>query len=95
MRASVVLEPGTVPNCRGSICLSTDGLTKRSTTTSSAAVVKTAFVANMAITTAACYICYMCKSDFSSSVIWRGLTSERSTEGVCLHRGQAFVSGLG
>ena len=36
MRASVVLEPGTVPNCRGSICLSTVGLTKRSTTVSSA-----------------------------------------------------------
>ena len=35
-RASVVLEPGTVPNCRGSICLSTAGLTKRSTTISSA-----------------------------------------------------------
>ena len=36
MRASVVLEPGTVPNCRGSICLSTAGFTKRSTTISSA-----------------------------------------------------------
>ena len=32
-----------------------------------AAVVKTSFVANTAITTAARYICYMCKSDFSSS----------------------------
>ena len=36
MRASVVLEPGMVSNCRGSICLSTAGFTKRSTTISSA-----------------------------------------------------------
>ena len=36
MRASVALEPGTVPNCRGSICLNTAGLTKSSTTISSA-----------------------------------------------------------
>ena len=30
---------------------------------------KTAFVANTAITTAARYICYMCRSDFSSSEV--------------------------
>ena len=60
MRASVVLEPGTVLNCHGSICLSTAGLTKR-----------------------------------SPQLTWRALISERSAEGVCLHREQAFVSRLG
>ena len=35
MRTSVVLEPETVPNSRGSICLSTAGFTERLTTISS------------------------------------------------------------
>ena len=41
---------------------------------------KTAFVANTAITTAARYICYMCKSDFSSSVISYQLTIDTNSK---------------